>query len=73
MFLAEMSTVASLVCWVTICGTYLRWRAALQKQKLERMVDGEAALRGQPYLAIYGFCASIILGMDLSLCKIDLQ
>ena len=59
-WLLNLSTVAGLIAWATLCFCYIRFYAAMKAQGLSRdTLPWRAPL--QPYAAWYGFIGSTIV------------
>lgn len=61
-FFDELTVICTVFPWAVICGTYLRFRPAVKKQRLQGRIPLEAISPLQPYLAIYGLFVSSMLG-----------
>lgn len=62
-FLTQLSTTGSVISWSLICATYLRFRLAVLNQPgMETAIPVKAKSPLQPYLAIYGFILSSLIG-----------
>jgi amino acid permease len=62
-----MTTTGGLISWGAICATYLRFRKAVQRQRLESALVQESRSPLQPALAWYGLTWCFILSIKLDL------
>lgn len=59
-WLLNLSTVAGLIAWATLCFCYIRFYAAMKKQNVSRdTLPWKAPF--QPYAAWFGFIGSVII------------
>lgn len=64
-----MSATGGLICWASICGTYLRFRKAVRFQELKDEVVKEAKSPLEPVLAWYGLLWSLFLCSPQNSCR----